>query len=506
MTQMCADILNVNKTLFSLENLYPAYLLCRRRKRNTRNALLFESQLEEKLLLLYHSLNDGSYQPGRSQVFLVQKPKKREIFAADFADRVVHHLLISYLEKQWEPHFIHDSYACRKNKGTLKGVQRLQKFTRQVTKNGYQKAWYLQLDIQGFFMAIHRHVLYERLMKKEQNPNILWLIRQFVYYDPIKNCHFRDACLNDFLTLPSHKTLFKAKPDCGLPIGNLTSQFFANVYLDALDQFVKHQLKCRFYVRYCDDFILLSQDQNELIQWQQQMAEFLEQTLHLQLNHKRKLQPVSNGIDFLGYVIRPHYRLVRRRVVGNLTERLNRAEKSLIQQGLIYKETSHFQYPWHWETLQSLHQWLNSYYAHFKQAASDRLWQRFIHRFPWLREYFIWKTQGNKTSCQFRYPLPPHYGRFEQQKNYFVRQLTGHLILIQTGTYCQLASDTLELLPHWKNLRLHQSSHGLKQLIEQSDCPIAWVKQTGRSINIIAERTLVFRTEKGLAAPTINKK
>ena len=145
--------------LFTLEKLYDAYLVCRKGKRNTLNALKFEQNLEENLINLHDELTTGRYVPGKSVAFLVEKPKRREIFAANFRDRVVHHLLVGHLEPRWERHHDdqeHDSYACRKGKGTHKGVERLQSFTRKVTANGRRRAWYLQLDIRGFFISVNR--------------------------------------------------------------------------------------------------------------------------------------------------------------------------------------------------------------------------------------------------------------------------------------------------------------------------------------------------------------
>ena len=147
----------------SLENLYRQYYRCRRNKRNTINALRFEVQQEENLIALRDELIDGTYQPRRSVCFFTTRPKLREILAADFRDRIVHHLLVDYLEARWEPVFIHDSYACRQGKGVHKAVQRLQQFIRQVTANGVRGAWYLQLDIRNYFMTIDRDILFAML-------------------------------------------------------------------------------------------------------------------------------------------------------------------------------------------------------------------------------------------------------------------------------------------------------------------------------------------------------
>ncbi len=291
--------------LFTPENLYRAYRQCRRRKRKTANAMAFERDLEANLLALREELNSGDYMPGRSLAFLVERPKRREIFAADFRDRVVHHLLVGHLEPAWERRFIHDSYACRKGKGTHKGVERLRSFLRRATCSNTRPAWYLQLDVRGFFVAIDRQVLYQRLQAKEHDPAVLWLIRRVLFTEPARHCRLRGCHRSAFESLPPHKTLFKARPGCGLPIGNLTSQFFANVYLDALDQFVKHTLKAQWYLRYCDDLVLVSRDRHQLEAWEQRIETFLGKELKLDLNERRRLRPVSDGIDFLGYITRP---------------------------------------------------------------------------------------------------------------------------------------------------------------------------------------------------------
>ena len=363
------DKLFADHPLFSLENLYRAYRQCRRRKRNTVNAMRFEQNLEENLVALHEELSAGTYRPGRSVAFLVEKPKRREIFAADFRDRVVHHVLVGYLEPKWERRFIHDSYACRTGKGTHKGVERLRSFTRKVTANNTRQAWYLQLDIAGFFIAIDRQLLYDRLMAVERDPAVRWLTCTLVFYEPTEGCILRRATPADFDALPDHKTLFKAAPGCGLPIGNLTSQFFANVYLDVLDQFVKHHLKVRYYLRYCDDFILLSTDRTELEAHEGTIGRFLMDELHLCLNERRRLRPVSDGIDFLGYIVRPDYLLVRRRVVGALRARPVGAEKELVEQGLTMDLADRTVYPWPWAVLERIHAWLNSYLGHIQRGG-----------------------------------------------------------------------------------------------------------------------------------------
>lgn len=486
--------------LFSLENIYRAYRRCRRHKRNTHNALAFEQNLEEHLMALQEELQTGTYVPGRSLAFLVEKPKRREIFAADFRDRVVHHILVGHLEPQWERRFIHDSYACRVGKGTHKGVARLQAFLRKVTANGTRRAWYLQLDVHGYFITLDRTLLYERLIARESDPVVRWLIRVILFNEPTEHCRFRDVRRTEFEDLPPHKTLFKAQPGCGLPIGNLTSQFFANVYLDALDQFVKHRLKVRYYLRYCDDMILLSLKKAELEEWERQIEEFLAERLRLQLNERRKLRPVSDGIDFLGYIVRPDYLLVRRRVVGALRERLQEAEQTLRRLGMAEYADGHTVFPWHWPLLEKVRQWLSSYLGHFGKASCHRLIQEIRDRFAWLNEYVLW--QGGKIF--FRCPIPRYTLRYAQQKLWFRGHLPGCVLLIQLGGFWEMMiqsasvvdtinTNELAALTRWPCKIPHRRLRHVKSLLWNSGLPVAWIAETGRRLCGIAERSLIFR-------------
>ena len=490
-----SPLLNCKHPLFSVENLYTAYKQCRRRKRGTYNALIFESNLEENLFALHEELNNGRYQPEPSMVFMVEKPKRREIFAASFRDRVVHHLLISHLEPRWERQFIHSSFACRRGKGTHKGVEKLQRFIRKATSNGTRTSWYLQLDVRGFFISIDRNILFDRVAVKEKDPVILWLIKTLIFYDPTNSCRFRNACQNDFLLLPDHKTLFKAGPECGLPIGNLTSQFFANVYLDALDQFVKHCLKVRYYVRYCDDFVLLSKNREELLVWKEAIRSFLQENLRLQLNEKQKLRPITDGIDFLGYIVRSNYLLVRRRVVGAIYERLNKVEHALVCQGMGLKSFGRMVFPWDWYLINQVQQWLTSYQGHLRHASSERLWNDLIHRFQWLDEYFVWEDRIPRS----RYPSPRYVRRFSQQKRWFIDLLPDHVLMIRLGSFWEMSAGQPNLLPipEWYGKRFPDRYIAkIKQFLWESGCLVAWIDETGRRTTEISERILVDRWDR----------
>ena len=291
--------------LFSFENLYRQYLRCRRQKRTTHNALRFEANLEENLVRLREELAGRTYHPSRSVCFVVKQPKFREIFAAEFRDRVVHHVLVEALERIWEPIFLHDSYACRKGKGTHRAVTRLQQSMRRVTHNGTKPGFALQLDIRGFFFHIDQERLFQIIAKRLRDETLLWLARTIIFHDCTEQPVFKTA-RTLWRHIPPHKTLFGTENRRGLPIGNLTSQFFSNVYLNELDQFVKHRLKVRHYLRYSDDFVLVHGDQAQLLAWRERIEAFLAERLRLSLTDPlARPQPIRNGVDFLGYIVRP---------------------------------------------------------------------------------------------------------------------------------------------------------------------------------------------------------
>lgn len=352
--------------IFSFGNIYRRYLDCRKNKRNTINALKFEINAEENMLKLERELKTKTYRPSRSILFAARKPKLREIFAADFRDRVVHHILVDYLERTWEKIFIYDSYACRKERGTHRAVMRLQSFLRKVSKNGTRKAYYLQLDIKDFFTSIDKKILFELIKKGIKNRDILWLAEKIIFWDCTTSYILRDR--EDIIKeIPRNKSLFGKDNKKGLAIGNLTSQFFANVYLNELDQLVKHTLKVKYYIRYVDDFVLLSGTKEELADYREKIEKFLKDKLSLKLHpRRRKLQPILNGIDFLGYIIRKDYILVRRRVINNMKARLRHFERLLTPRPSSQKLTP-------FVILKDMRRSIQSYLGHMRWANSYKL-------------------------------------------------------------------------------------------------------------------------------------
>jgi len=360
MSGRCVPASGSKVSIFSFKNIYQCYLDCRRKKRNTRNALQFEINAEENIFKLEQELKGHIYHPSRSILFAATKPKLREIFAADFPDRVVHHILVKELEKIWEPVFIHDSYACRLERGTHKAVKRLQKFLRRITKNGNIRAYYLQLDIKDFFTSIDKNILFSLIKDKVKDPEVLWLAEKIIFWDCTTSYIKRDPG-RLLSNIPPNKSLFGKENKHGVPIGNLSSQFFANVYLNELDQYVKHSLKAHYYLRYVDDFVILSENPIQLRAYKAQIEEFLATRLKLQLHPKRhKLLPVSGGIDFLGYITRHNYILVRRRVLNNLRAKIAELR------GFPTK----------------LKDSLASYFGHFRWANSYRLKQKILQGLP----------------------------------------------------------------------------------------------------------------------------
>ncbi|MBN9367652.1 MAG: hypothetical protein J0H59_11545 [Comamonadaceae bacterium] len=318
---------------WGLRHLWRAYRACRKGKRQARDTQVYESRLLDRLLQSRGAIASAGWRPSRTSVFVVTRPKLRQIHAAPFADRVVHHALAERLAPLYERVFIHDSYANRRGKGTHAAVDRLQAFMRSAPHGGTGPAHALQLDVANFFNSIHRPTLWRLLQHRlaravragqlpaDEARTLQSLCRALLAANPAEGARQRG---NPRLLaqVPPHKRLGGMGPHTGLPIGNLTSQFFANVYLNALDQLVKHTLQCRHYVRYVDDFVLLHDSPAQLLAWRGQIEAFLAQHLSLRLKALAQPHPVQAGTDFLGYVVRPHYRLVRRRVVRHLRAHL----------------------------------------------------------------------------------------------------------------------------------------------------------------------------------------
>ncbi len=424
----------------TLKPFYVAWQKAKRHKKPSMNQLAFEADWLEGLFDIREQVINHRWQPRRTVCFITTQPKTREIHAPDFADRVVHHYLVPQLQALFEPIFIHDSFANRNGKGSHQAVSRLQQFMRQVTHSHAKPACYLQLDIHNFFNSLDRRVLYQQLCHRLDKDLAKHKITRRTYFDlkclchalvnqkPAENTIYRGTVLEHAL-VPPHKQLNNARPGCGIAVGNLSSQFFANVYMNAVDQWVKHTLKAKYYLRYVDDFVLLHENPAQLLAWRQQLEVFLHQQLGLRLKNNAQgqipqPQPLGNGCDFLGYVIFPHHRVVRRRVIAHCREKLRKWQLCAIRttaQGLTLRLNAANK-----QVIQGL---IASYWGHFRHACHWRLTVKMLKEFCWLRLLFHFKV-GETPIKRWSWKAARY---FNEQVQFFQQQYPGCQLLIQKG-------------------------------------------------------------------------
>jgi hypothetical protein len=309
-----------------LMDLFQAYFDARKNKRNTINALMFELHFESNIFRLFDEIISGKYKPSRSICFIVNQPVKREIFASDFRDRVVHHFIYNYISAIFDKTFINDSYSCRVGKGTHYGIKRIDKFIRSCSQNYSKDAYILKLDIQGYFMSIKRTLLFQKIKQTLYSKMhlvdfdlalIMSLIEKTIFNDPTSNCVVKGN-KRDWNGLPKDKSLFSSQSNCGLPIGNLTSQLFANIYLNDFDHFIKRDLHIKYYGRYVDDFLLVHNDKDYLKSVIPILRDYLNKELQIKLHEKKiYLQHYSKGVMYLGAVLKPHRNYIANRTKGN---------------------------------------------------------------------------------------------------------------------------------------------------------------------------------------------
>ena len=322
---------------YSFDLLLQAYLDCRRNKRNSNSAMAFEQDLEANLWALHLELAAQTYRPGRSICFVVTNPKPREVWAAEFRDRIVHHLLHNRISDHFERRFIFNSCACIKERGTLFGAKRLESMARSITQNWAKPAYYLKCDLANFFVSIDKAVLWPLIQAGTAEGRWQWLAYTIVWHDPTENYIYRgDPKLLDLV--PPHKRLTNQAKGFGLAIGNHSSQFEANVLLNVLDQYVKQKIGARYYVRYVDDFIILHESAEWLNDALAKIDAFLPDRLNLRLNPRKTiLQTLNRGADFVGQVIKPHRRTTRRKTVRKAIRRCKTVpEDKLLQTANSY--------------------------------------------------------------------------------------------------------------------------------------------------------------------------
>jgi len=281
--------------VISFENLYNAYIEARKGKKYRKEVLEFSYNLEENLIILQNQLYWKMWAPGRYKEFYVYDPKKRLIAAPPFKDRIVHHALVRVIEPLFEKKFIYDSYACRKYKGTHTVVLRLQSFLKRAKRN-WESVYVLKADISQYFPSINHDCLLKILSRTIRDKDVLWLCKRIIRY-------------SDYETI-------------GIPVGALTSQLFANIYLDQLDHFVKDDLGVKYFVRYMDDFVILGDDKKKLWGLLEEIKGFLSDRLSLRLNPKTSIFPAYKGIDFAGYRTWATHILPRKRNIKKFRKKL----------------------------------------------------------------------------------------------------------------------------------------------------------------------------------------
>ena len=309
-------------TIITVEKLLKAWQEFLRDKKNKKDVIIFQAKLMDNIFILHNDLKNKTYIHGGYIAFNISDPKPRIIHKATVRDRLLHHLIYQELYEYFDSKFIYDSYSCRLKKGTHKAINRFREFSRKVSRNNTRSCFVLKCDIRKFFANIDHQILKNILSKCLFDTDILWLFSQVInsFYTQI---NVRNSAIAENLT--KHIYAIAKNVDVGLPLGNLTSQLLVNIYMNEFDQFVKRELKVKYYIRYADDFIVLSDDKNYLENLLPKISDFLEKQLKLNLHpDKVFIKTIASGLDFLGWVNFPHHRVLRtstkRRMFKNLKE------------------------------------------------------------------------------------------------------------------------------------------------------------------------------------------
>jgi retron-type reverse transcriptase len=337
---------NMFAEITSLESLFDSWGLFRLGKSQRRDVQEFERNLEKNVFQLQRDLRSKKYKHEIYSSFFIQDPKVRHIRKACVRDRLVHQAIYTVLVKIFEPRFIHDLYSSRLGKGTHAGVFAVARMARKVSKNNTKPCWALKCDVRKFYDSVDHECLINLLSKKVGEDAAMCLIKEV-----IESFHCEGT------------------PGKGLPIGNLTSQIFTNIYLNELDQFVKHMLRAKHYARFADDFVLLSERKSDLETALPKIHNFLADKLKLELHPKKiSLRPLHQGIDFLGYVTLPYHRVLRTKTKRRMLRKVSERHKGYFK-GEIAGE--------------SFNQSLQSYFGMLSHADTHELTQNLKNQFCW---------------------------------------------------------------------------------------------------------------------------
>jgi retron-type reverse transcriptase len=309
------------KELCSYENLFLAYKKARKHKTTKNYVIEFEKDLEDNLLILKSELLLHSYNPKPLVNFIIRDPKTRKISKSDFRDGIIHHALVRVIETIFDKSFIYDSCANRIGKGNLFALKRFDLFKRKATKNNSRTAFCLKADIKHYFQEVNHQILLKIIRRKIKDENVIWLIKQI---------------LRNFLN-----------KERGMPLGNLTSQFFANVYLNELDKYVKHKLKVKYYIRYVDDFVILDSDKTRLKKYKNVINQFLKQELNVELHpDKSNIISIGSKLTFLGFRVFYYHKLLKKSNLRNMRNKFEILKQDWKESKINYDDIYDFFEGW----------------------------------------------------------------------------------------------------------------------------------------------------------------
>ena len=432
-------------------DLYQAYYDARANKRGTLAQLNFEVFLEHNLEELYLLLANRTYRVLPPYCFITFDPVQREVYASQFRDRIVQHMLFNYLSPFYEPLFIYDTYSCRKGKGTLFGVERYQHHLRSVTNNFTRKAWVLYLDLSGFFMSIDRQLVKEIIMDRinqrydRKSPDgrkwnqildadfIAYLLHCMLDHNPSEGCIYIGNP-HDWEGLPKRKCMRYSPEGRGIVIGDLDSQLFSNILLDVYDQWVKRTVKLKHYGHYVDDMYHMHESKEFLLETQERLEEFLEMKLHLKVNQdKWRLLSARAASQYLGAYIRPYYSVPRQRTIDKFWYVTQEMERELLIPDPSMDKILH------------IRSRINSYLGILSHYKSFNLRKSFMNR-PAFYRYFIYDKGFRKAI------LRPEYGGKLAHKDFYVpfndEDMLFYLDSPLRQAYPPISNETQNALKH----------------------------------------------------------
>lgn len=320
-SEIMKQFIHTYDSIITIEKLLKAWQEFLRDKTKRKDVILFQAKLADNIFSLHNDLKNKTYKHGKYIAFNISDPKPRQIHKATVRDRLLHHLIYQELYEYFNSKFIHDSYSCRLNKGTHESMNRLRDFYRKVSQNNTKTCFVLKCDIRKFFANIDHKILKNILSKTVLDTGILWLLSQVINSFSVSP-NTNNSVIAESLVkgLPIYAIADMQK---GLPLGNLTSQLLVNIYMNEFDQFMKRELKTKYYVRYADDFVILSDNRNYLEELLSKISEFLSESLKLSLHpNKVFIKTIVSGVDFLGWVHFSKHRILRtstkRRMLKNI--------------------------------------------------------------------------------------------------------------------------------------------------------------------------------------------